>query len=40
MSAFNKFIEMTQDFNKIDEIRLRIDEFNNKYHKTTGFKIS
>ena len=40
MSAFKKFIEMTQDFNKIDEIRLFIDEFNNKYHKTTGFKIS
>ena len=31
---------MTTDFNKIDEIRNFLTEFNNKYHKTTGFKIS
>ena len=39
MSAFNKFLEMTQDFNKIDEIKNFLDEFNKKYHKTTGFTI-
>ena len=40
MNPLNKFIEMTNDFNKIDEIRLFLEEFNKKYNKSTGFNIS
>lgn len=38
-SLMDKFIDMTMDFKKLDEVKLFLDEFNKKYKDITGFNV-